>query len=80
MPDPILEAVGQFEPQQCVSVGGTEGACMSTCLAEVARNAPLLPKDICAEGEVCVPCISPLDGQETGVCGSLSCGGAAEEE
>ena len=66
-------------PQACTSVGGVEGACASTCLTEVAQNAALLPKDICGQGEVCVPCVSPLDGQETGVCGVISCGGDADD-
>ena len=65
--------VGTYAPQTRTSVGGVEGACASTCLTEAA-SAALLPKDICGQGEVCVPCISPLDGQETGVCGVISCG------
>jgi outer membrane protein assembly factor BamB len=75
VPDPVLVAVGSYEPQTCASIGGVQGACMSTCLSEVAANAALLPQDVCSTGEVCVPCISPLDGLETGVCGTISCGG-----
>ena len=29
-------------------------------------------------GEVCVPCISPLDGQDTGACGVIECSLEAE--
>jgi hypothetical protein len=35
---------------------------------KVAEVANLLPQDICADGERCVPCISPIDNTDTGAC------------
>jgi len=73
VPDEILTARGSFTPAPCSSVGGVQGACLSPCLPEVAASAALLPQDVCPAAQVCVPCVSPLSGQETGACGTLSC-------
>ena len=79
VPDAVLTAVGSYTPKTCASVGGAPGACASKCLTEVAATAALLPQDVCDDGDVCVPCVSPLDGMETGVCGVLECGGGTAE-
>lgn len=73
VPESILEAEHAISPNSCASVGGSAGVCLSTCLPEVARTAALLPQDTCSMGEVCVPCVSPLDGLETGACGDILC-------
>jgi len=60
----------------CASIGGNEGRCMSTCLAEVGKQAGSLPKGPsagCAEDEACLPCFDPLTGKPTGACTSLPC-------
>lgn len=67
VPDVFIETGGVFTPQACDSLGGP-GVCLSLCIPLVAENAPLLPQDVCASDEKCVPCISPLDGLETGAC------------
>ncbi len=73
VPKSILEAEGSILPQACSSIGGAAGVCLSTCLPSVAETAALLPQDLCESGQVCVPCVSPLDGLETGACGEISC-------
>jgi len=72
VPDKILDARGEIALEVCQSIGGP-GRCLSVCIPQVAEQAALLPPDICDEGEKCVPCINPLDGMETGVCGVISC-------
>ena len=79
VPESILRAEGSIAPATCASVGGTPGACLSTCLPSVAETAALLPQDSCQQGEVCVPCVSPLDGQDTGACGEISCQPTGDE-
>jgi len=33
----------------------------------------LLSQSTCSDGDVCIPCVNPLDGQDTGVCGAYDC-------
>ena len=68
VPDTFLEATGAPQLVACTSVGEEAGVCLSLCLPEVADNQALLPQDVCADHERCVPCVSPLDGMPTGVC------------
>ena len=72
VPDYFIETTGLFIPPTCESVGGTEGRCLNRCIPEVAEQADLLPTDICADHEVCVPCYDPLTAEPTGSC-ELSC-------
>jgi hypothetical protein len=68
VPDIILETKGQFIPDTCTSVLGTEGRCLSRCLPTVAPKAADLPQDICAAADVCVPCYDPFTSEPTGAC------------
>lgn len=68
VPDRFIETGGVFEPRSCTSVSNEPGACLSRCIPEVAENAGALPQDVCDDSELCVPCVSPLDGQDTGAC------------
>ncbi len=80
VPDAILASRGAIELRSCESLGGAAGACLSLCVPRVAEMSGLLPQDVCTEGEACVPCIDPLTGEDTGVCGSLVCGGGSEPD
>jgi hypothetical protein len=73
VPENIFGLKGEYTPLECTSVGGVPGACMTRCLPGVQGFIGLLPQAICAEGDVCIPCVNPLDGQETGVCQSFDC-------
>jgi hypothetical protein len=74
-PDSLTESAGKGVPATCVSVAGSEGRCLSTCLPEIASEANLLPQSTCASGELCAPCYNPTAadaGAPTGAC-SLAC-------
>lgn len=62
-------------PAKCASLGGADGRCLSTCIVDVAKNASVLPTAGCGASEVCVPCVSPLDGKATGACGDAPSAG-----
>jgi hypothetical protein len=68
VPDPFIETGGVYKPPACASLNGAEGVCLSACIPEVAGFASILPKEGCGLGEVCVPCISPIDMMPTGAC------------
>src|SRR4051812_43132581 len=71
MPDPIIVAGGKYVPPPCTSsVGSSAGVCLSQCIPLVADNpqSALLGQDGCGDGELCVPCINPLNGTSTGAC------------
>jgi hypothetical protein len=67
--DDYIRTGGVVSPKTCASIGGAPGSCLSVCAPKVAEKVAILPTDVCEEGiEVCVPCISPLDGLSTGAC------------
>ena len=72
VPDYFIETMGLFIPPSCTSVAGAEGRCLNRCIPQVSGQADLLPVDICAWHEVCVPCYDPQTGLSTGAC-ELSC-------
>lgn len=72
VPDLFIETGGDFLLATCVSVGGAEGRCASTCLPDVAARMGSLPSAGCAPDERCAPCFDPLSGADTGVC-RLAC-------
>jgi hypothetical protein len=74
VPDAIIGAVDEIKLTEC-EVFRQPGRCLSVCIPQVAEQAALLPEEGCEPGQKCVPCISPLDGMDTGVCGTLSCAG-----
>ncbi|MCB9560946.1 MAG: hypothetical protein H6708_11110 [Kofleriaceae bacterium] len=78
VPDPFIETGGVFEPLTCASIGDAEGRCLSGCVPQVQDYWGILPQDACADDERCVPCVSPIDGTDTGACKiAFSCEGGA---
>ena len=73
----VPELIGPLKdvyiPETCSSLGGLPGACMSACVPGVQGFVSFLNQDICTEGELCVPCVNPLDQTDTGVCQELEC-------
>ena len=68
VPDSFLATGGAKPPKTCSAFGG-DGVCLSRCIPDVAEQAALLKQDVCDDSdELCVPCINPLDGTETGAC------------
>jgi hypothetical protein len=67
IPDSLIES-GGAAPPACKSLNGAAGVCLSLCVPQVAQYSTLLPQDICQSEERCAPCISPLDGSNTGAC------------
>ena len=71
LPDTIIKAGSDYVPTPCqVPVFKVDGVCLSKCIPLIYNNANanLLNKATCTEGEVCVPCVSPLDNTPTGAC------------
>jgi hypothetical protein len=66
--DDFIVTGGVFEPKSCASIAGAPGACISKCAPKVAEKADILPQDVCAPHEACVPCVHPVDGTDTGAC------------
>jgi hypothetical protein len=72
IPDSFLATGASVPPASCTAFGGA-GVCLSKCIPEVAQNEGILKPDVCAgEDDLCVPCISPLDGTSTGACELIS--------
>jgi hypothetical protein len=73
MPDSVIHAGASYQPAQCTSLGNEKGVCLSLCIPKVGNDPQvgLLPQDICGDGEVCVPCINPLNKMSTGACSLL---------
>jgi hypothetical protein len=67
VPDDFIKTGGVFTPKACTSINGP-GTCLSLCIPQVESYKSLLKKDVCADTELCVPCISPLDNKDTGAC------------
>jgi hypothetical protein len=55
-------------PKTCRSVLGAEGRCLPDCLSNLALQAARLPKDVCADHELCAPCFNSVTGDATGYC------------
>lgn len=68
IPDFAIQTSGQFRFQPCRSTGDIEGRCLSTCYAVTRLSYYEYAQDLCADGEVCVPCWDPASGMTTGVC------------
>jgi len=68
VPDPFIETGGVYAPPPCHSLSGAVGVCLSVCIPQIAAYVSILPRDVCGEGEVCAPCVSPLDNMSTGAC------------
>lgn len=68
VPDKVLAANGA-KPKSCNFLNsGKPGACTSTLVKQINDNKGALTPDVCDADERCAPCISPLDGTNTGLC------------
>ena len=68
VPELLINTMGKFIPKTCRSLNDAEGRCLSSCIPQVASQASQLPKDICADGELCAPCYDPRTGAMTAAC------------
>lgn len=71
VPDAILTAAGKKRLRTCNSVINTPGACVSLVIKDLAKNAAQLTKDVCEDGERCIPCVNPLDKTDTPFCADI---------
>jgi hypothetical protein len=71
-PDTFIQSDGQAVSPTCTSIAGAEGRCLSTCLPAIQAEAEVLPKDVCAAGEVCAPCYDPVAADPTAPTGACS--------
>ena len=65
VPDEILNAAGEtLVPCAVQALGGADGACVTASLFPtiVAQGGDALKKDVCSEGQLCVPCTDPTHG------------------
>ena len=86
LPDKAIRAGASYQPATCTALAMSPGGCLSLCIPRIANDPQvgLLPQDVCADDEVCVPCVNPLSMVSTGACQLLDpmCGGdggAAED-
>jgi hypothetical protein len=68
IPANFIATLGKFNAKTCASLKGAEGRCLSVCVPQVAGQASFLPKDVCADGELCAPCYDPRTGADTSAC------------
>jgi hypothetical protein len=68
MPRFLIETLGKVRFKSCNSVGNVEGRCLPGCLPIVYGQPLPLPQDDCLATERCLPCFSPIDGTDNGVC------------
>jgi hypothetical protein len=68
IPDDYIVTSGKFLPKTCTSLVGAEGRCISKCIPQVNVQLTTLPKDVCADTELCAPCFNPIDGADTKAC------------
>jgi hypothetical protein len=59
-------------PPSCESWDHAEARCLPTCLPDVTKQAPRVAQESCAEGNLCVPCFDPVNGDDTHACSSGS--------
>ena len=67
VPQKLAESGGK-PPASCAAILGKPGACISACAVIPASEKMLLSQSSCDSGELCAPCVNPLDGMTTGAC------------
>jgi hypothetical protein len=72
VPEQIVVQAENLLLRGCTSIAGSEGRCTSLCIPAASNLSAYLPQDVCAPTERCVPCYSPNDGADLGICG-LGC-------
>lgn len=60
VPDSMLTSGGDT-PKSCTSVLGA-GGCASLLIGALNSNKGSLTQDVCADGEICAPCVDPTKG------------------
>ena len=80
VPSDVFSGEYEWTASKCTSLGGVEGACVSRCSPKAQGLLEFLPQDVCDEATVCVPCVDPDDGSDTGVCQTFDCFGEPQEE
>jgi hypothetical protein len=73
-PDTLIKTGNNSIPPTCVSIAGSEGRCLSTCLPLIASEANLLPQSTCATNERCAPCYDPTATDPRAATGACSLG------
>jgi hypothetical protein len=68
VPSLLVNYGGKFIAKTCRSLNDAEGRCLSSCIPQVAQQASQLPKDSCADSELCAPCFDPRTGEMTAAC------------
>ncbi len=61
VPDEVLSANGS-KLKGCTSVIGSGGCITSALVPQIEKNKASLKQDICAAGQLCVPCTDPTNG------------------
>ncbi len=80
VPVPFLIHNGRYQPPTCRSIGNLEGRCLSKCLPAVQAQLTSLPRDSCAEDELCAPCYDPAKHELTAACNINSCDAPPADE
>lgn len=81
VPPAVVEAKDVPKDLKECKFGTSEGRCFSPLANDVLANYATLQaqtKDQCENGDVCTPCVSPLDGKATGLCPGMK--GVASRE
>lgn len=73
VPDEVINANGSKLASCTVSLLSKPGACIDMDLMPQAKaqGGSSLKQDDCAAGLTCMPCVNPLDGSDTGLCGPI---------
>jgi hypothetical protein len=70
VPDKLLLANGK-EAKACkFFMEDKPGRCVSLLVKDIDENKNIMRPDVCDPDERCAPCINPLTGKDTGLCGN----------
>jgi hypothetical protein len=70
VPDEVLAAAGS-PLKSCTSIVGPGGCSTMSLLnlpPELKSQVGMLKQDVCSTGQLCAPCINPMDNSKTGAC------------
>jgi len=67
-PDDFIVTGGQLIPKKCHALDDAEGRCLHLVIPQIAKEASMLPVDVCQPYERCAPCYDPRDGKKTPAC------------
>ena len=66
----VLAGTSGWTPPPCTSASYGAGVCLHQCFAAVEPYRAFLAREGCDEQFLCVPCVDPTTGAETGACES----------